>query len=52
MGESFFVRLKKWTRKHIYKTRGLARLDIIDFIEAFYTGLSGVSPEVFEQTSP
>jgi len=43
--------------KRIYKTYGLARADIFDYIDAFYnrvrrrSHLGGVSPEAFEQAS-
>lgn len=37
MAESFFRSLKKKRiRKRIYKTRGLARADIFDYIELFF----------------
>ncbi|ELE9247868.1 IS3 family transposase [Enterobacter kobei] len=56
--ESFFSSLKKERiRKRIYKTRGLARADIFDYIEVFYNRArrhshpGGVSPEAFEQAS-
>ncbi len=58
MAESFLSSLKKERiRKRIYKTRDLARVDIFDYIEAFYnqaprrSHLGGVSPEAFEQAS-
>ncbi|HIH9443721.1 TPA: IS3 family transposase, partial [Klebsiella variicola subsp. variicola] len=58
VAESFFSSLKKERiRKRIYKTRALARADIFDYIEVFYTRsrrhshLGGVSPEAFEQAS-
>lgn len=56
--ESFFSSLKKERiRKRIYKTRGLARADIFDYIEGFYnrsrrhSHLRDISPEVFERAS-
>lgn len=59
VAESFFSSLKKErTRKHIYKTRDLARADIFDYIEVFYSRarryshLGGVSPDAFEKASP
>lgn len=58
MAESFFSSLKKERiRKGIYKTRDLARADIFDYIEVFYSWvrrhshLGGISPEAFEQAS-
>ena len=58
VAESFFGSLKKERiRKRIYKTRGLARADVFDYIEAFYNRqrrhehLGGVSPEAFEAAS-
>lgn len=58
VAESFFSSLKKERiRKHIYKTRDLARADIIDYTKVFYnrarrhSHLGGVSPEAFEQAS-
>jgi putative transposase len=54
----FFSSLKKERiRKRIYKTRGLARADVFDCIEAFYnrtrrhSHLGGTSPEAFERAS-
>ncbi|NMY37938.1 IS3 family transposase [Pseudomonas sp. WS 5078] len=58
VAESFFSSLKKERiRKRIYKTRDMARADVIDYIEVFYnrtrrhSHLGGVSPEAFESTS-
>ena len=58
VAESFFSSLKKERiRGRIYKTRDLARADIIDYIEMFYNQtrrhchIGGVSPEAFEQAS-
>lgn len=48
---------KERIRERIYKTRDLARADIFDCIEVFYSQvrrhshLGGVSRETFEQTS-
>ena len=54
--ESFFSSLKKERiRKRIYKTREMARADVFDYIEVFYSRsrrhshLGGVSPEAFER---
>lgn len=56
--ESFFSSLKKErVKKRIYKTRELARADVLDYIEVFYnqqrrhSHLRGVSPEAYEQAS-
>ncbi|ULU25293.1 IS3 family transposase [Dyella terrae] len=56
--ESFFSSLKKGCiRKRVYKTRDLARADVFDYIEVFYSRtrrhshLGGVSPEAFEKAS-
>lgn len=44
-------------RKHVYKTRDLARADVFDYIEVFYhqthrhSHLGGVNPEAFEQAA-
>lgn len=58
VAESSFSSLKKERiQKRIYKTRGLARADIFDYIEVFYnrnrrhSHLGGVSPEAFERAS-
>jgi len=58
VAESFFSSLKKERiKKHIYRTRALARADIADYIDGFYnpkrrhSHLSGVSPEAFEAAS-
>ena len=56
VAESFFSSLKKERiKKHIYKTRDLARADIFDYIEMFYnptrrrqSHLGGQSPDAFE----
>ena len=55
VAESFFSSLKKRRiKKRVYKTRELARADIFDYIEVFYSRqrrhsqLGGVSPEAFE----
>lgn len=48
---------KERVRKRIYKTRDLARADVLDYIEAYYnrtrrhSPLGGVSPEAFERAS-
>lgn len=53
--ESFFSSLKKERiKKQIYKNRDLARVDVADYIDAFYnrtrrhSHLDGLSPEQFE----
>ena len=53
--ESFFSSLKKERiKKHIYKTRDLAKADIAEYIELFYNTIrrhvhiGGVSPDAFE----
>jgi len=58
VAESFFSSLKKeCIRKHIYKTRDLARVDVFDNIAAFknrtrrHSHLGGVSSEAFERAS-
>ncbi len=58
VAESFFSSLKKERiRKNVYRTRGLAKAEIFEYIEMFYnrtrrhSHLGGVSPEVFETTS-
>lgn len=58
VAESFFSSLKKErVKKHIYKTREMARADIFDYIEVFYnrirwhSHLEGLSPEAFEAAS-
>jgi putative transposase len=58
VAESFFSRLKKErVKKHIYKTRDLARDDIAEYIESFYnrrrrhSHLGGLSPNDFESMS-
>ena len=58
VAESFFSSLKKERiKKRVYKTRDLARSDIFDYIEMFYTRtrrhshLGGISPEAFERAS-
>jgi putative transposase len=58
VAESFFSSLQKERiRKHIDKTRDLARADIFGYIEVSYnrtrrhSHLGGVSPEAFEQAS-
>src|SRR5262245_4602434 len=55
VAESFFGSLKKERiKKHIYKTRDLAKRDVGDYIDAFYnrtrrhSHLGGLSPEQFE----
>jgi putative transposase len=55
VAESLFSSLKKERiKKHIYKTRELALIDVSDYIESFYNRtrrhqhLGGVSPEQFE----
>jgi transposase InsO family protein len=57
VAESFFSSLKKErVKKHIYRTRALALVDVADYIDAFYNGtrrhshLGGLSPDVFEAT--
>jgi putative transposase len=48
---------KERIKKHIYKSRELARADVFDYIEVFYnrqrrhSHLGGVSLEAFEQAS-
>ena len=48
---------KERVRKRIYKTRDLARADVLDYIGAYYnrtrrhSPLGGVSPEAFERAS-
>jgi putative transposase len=48
---------KERVRKHMYKTRHLARADVLDYIEAFYnrtrrhSHLGGFSPEAFKRAS-
>jgi len=58
VAESFFSSLKKERiRKHVYRTRDLAKADIFEYIEMFYnrtrrhSHLGGVSPEAFENAS-
>jgi hypothetical protein len=58
VAESFFSSLKKERiKKRIYKTRDLAKADVFDYIEVFYSRtrrrshLGGVSPEPFERAS-
>ena len=58
VAESFFSSLKKERiKKHIYKTRDLATVDIAAYIEPFYnrtrrhSHLGGVSREEFESAS-
>jgi putative transposase len=58
VADSFFSSLKKERiRRRVYKTRELARADILDYIEVFYnrtrrhSHLGGVSPEAFERAS-
>lgn len=58
VAESFFSRLKKEPiRKRIYKTRNLAKAEVLHYIEVFYnrvrrhTQLGGVSPEALEMAS-
>jgi putative transposase len=55
VAESFFASLKKErVKRRIYKNRDLARLDVSEYIDAFYNParrhrhLGGVSPEAFE----
>ena len=54
VAESFFSSLKKERiKKHIYKTRELAAIDLADYIRFYnltrrHSHLSGVSPEQFE----
>ena len=54
--ESFFSSLKKEKiRRHIFRTRELAKAELFDYIEVFYNEvrrhqhLGNVSPEAFEQ---
>ncbi len=58
VAESFFSSLKKERiRKHVYRTRDLAKADIFEYIEMFYnrtrrhSHLGGVSPKAFEAAS-
>jgi putative transposase len=58
VAESFFSSLEKERiKKHIYKTRELAKANVFDYIEVFYnltrrhSHIGGVSPEAFEQAS-
>jgi len=58
VAESFFSSLKKERiQKRIYKTRALARVDVLDDIEAFYnrirhhSHLGRISPKAFERAS-
>ena len=58
VAESFFSSLKKERiRKHVYRTRDLAKADVFEYIEMFYnrtrrhSHLGGVSPETFEAAS-
>ncbi len=58
VARSFFGSLKnEWICKSIYKTRVLARADVFNYIETFYTRtrrrsyLGGVSPEELERTA-
>jgi putative transposase len=58
VAESFFSSLKKERiRRHVYRTRDLAKADIFEYIEMFYnrtrrhSHLGGVSPEAFEAAS-
>jgi putative transposase len=58
VANSFFSSLKKERiKKRTYKTRGLARADIFDYIEVLdnrarrHGHLGGVSPEAFERAS-
>jgi putative transposase len=58
VAESFFSSLKKERiKRRIYKTRDLARADVVDYIEAFYnrtrrqSHTGGISPEAFERAS-
>ena len=58
VAESFFSSLKKERiKRRVYKTRGLARDVIFDYIELFYnrtrrhSDLGGISPEAFERAS-
>lgn len=58
MVESFFSSLnKERIKKRIYKTRELARADVLDYIEVFHNRqrrqdhLGGVGPEAYEQAS-
>jgi len=58
VAESFFSSLKKERiRKCIYKTLDLARADVFDYIEPFYSRtkrhshLGSVNSEAFERTS-
>jgi len=55
VAESFFSSLKKeCIKKHIYKNRDLAMIDLTEYIETFYNStrrhshLGGVSPQQFE----
>jgi len=53
---SIFLK-KKRVCKRINKTQDLARVDVLDYIEAFYnrtrcrSHLGGVSPDAFERAS-
>lgn len=54
VAKSFFSSLKKERiRKHVYRTRDLAKADIFEYLEMFYnrtrrhSHLGGVSPETF-----
>lgn len=58
VAELFFSNLKKERiQKRMYKTRDLARADVLDYIETFYNRtrrhnhLGGFSPESFERAS-
>jgi putative transposase len=58
VAESFCSSLKKErVKKRVYRTRNLAKVDIFDYIEAFYnrirrhTHLGEVSPENFDIAS-
>lgn len=58
VAESFFSSLKKERiRKRVYRARELARSDVFDYIEVFYSRtrrhshLGSVSPEAFELAS-
>jgi putative transposase len=57
VAESFFSSLKKErVKKHIYRTRAVAMIDVANSIDAFYNStrrhshLGGLSPDAFEAT--
>jgi putative transposase len=56
VAESFFCSLKKERiKKHVYRDRDTAKMDIADYIDSFYnrtrrhSHLGGVSPDEFEK---